>query len=125
LFAIAATLLSRDLCVFSCSPFASSSLVLRSLKGGSESCGENFHNKSACLLEIFCLLLVTCDTEFSQSIGLLFVFFIFCFFIGFYLRNREKQKRNTFFPRSCLGLRKRNRDGLLWKAWMLDAPDRG
>lgn len=81
----------------------------------SESCGENFHKISACLLEIFCLLLVTCDTEFSESIGLLFVFFI-----GFYLRKREKQKR----PRSCSGLRKRNRDGLLRKAWMLDAPDR-
>ncbi len=103
-------------------PFCLFLACVEELEGGSESCGENFHNKSACLLEIFCLLLVTCGTEFSQSIGLLLSFVSF---IGFYLRKTEKQKRNTFFPRSCLGLRKRNRDGLLRKARRLDAPDRG
>jgi hypothetical protein len=75
-------------------PFCLFLAFVEELEGRSESCGENFHQKSAFLLEISCLLLVTCDTEFSQSIGLLFVFFCLLFYhwISFAEKRETEEK---------------------------------
>jgi hypothetical protein len=79
LFAIAATLRSPDLCVFSCSPFASSSLVLRSLKGVQRVAVKIFIRKAlACSRFSVCFSsLATQNFHSRYDFSLFFLSFVF------------------------------------------------